>query len=64
VRGQLGFEALAQGRIAVARTIEENGPLGSRFTERGSEQHFFPILRRWHVCLRFASPSLCAHSAD
>ena len=49
VRGQQGFQALAQGGVAVAGGVQERRALVGRLFQRGSKQHFFPILRRWHV---------------
>ena len=49
MRRQPRFQTLAQGGVAQAGVLEEGVALVRRHFERGSQQHFFPILRRWHV---------------
>ena len=43
VRGEEGFESLTQGRVAVARYVEEHGALVRWFFQRQHKQNFFAV---------------------
>jgi hypothetical protein len=64
VHGRQGFQALAQGWVSGAHDVQKSRTQIRRFFQRERNQHFFPVLRQWHVCLRFAQSSLHAHSTD
>jgi hypothetical protein len=43
MRGEQGFKALAQGRIALAFGVEPRGSLRRRFAQRQLKQQFFTV---------------------
>ena len=58
------FEALPQGGVAIAHSVQEGGALVGWLFQRERKQHFFTILSRWHGRLRLVHSSIHAYRAD
>ena len=64
MRGEERGEALAEWFILAADGGEEGVAFGRGLFQGQRKEHFFPVLRRWHIRIGFGHSRLHAHYAD